>query len=225
MFRTIIIVITSAFLGMVALPILYGLGYLIYYIFVGYKKDKVKRINREKAKAEFAERQRQKKIEYAEYKNKLCKRYGEADKVISYGNFDDEIIVFVKSSIVIIECKEFSFDDIISCSLIDDSRIERGNVSTTINTKTNTSSLIGRGVMGGLIAGPAGAVIGASSASKTSSGTSVSAGDKKILSYSLIIGVRRIEQPTIKIRLGHKRGLAYEILTVFNIILSEKSRR
>ena len=226
MFWTIIKVIVSAFLGMVALTILYGLGYIMYYIFVGYKKDEVKRINRENAKAEFAEHLKQKRIGYAKYKNSLYEKYGEPDKVIRYSNnIDNEIIVFVKSSIVIIDCKELSFDDIISCSLIDDSRIERGNVSTTINTKTNTGSLIGRGVVGGLIAGPVGAVIGASSASRTSYGTSVGNSDTKIFNYSLIIGVKRIEYPTIKIRLGHKRDLAYEILAVFNIILSEKSRR
>ena len=156
-------------------------------------------------------------------KLKCC---GIKDKVIRYSNnIDSEIIVFDKSSIVIIDCKELSFDDIISCSLIDDSRIERGDVSTTINTKTNTGSLIGRSVVGGLIAGPVGAVIGASSASRTSYGTSVGTSDTKIFNYSLIIGVRRIEYPTIKIHLGHKRDLAYEILAVFNIILSEKSRR
>lgn len=226
MFWTIIKVIVSAVLGLVALAILYGLGSIIYYIFVGYKKDEVKRINRENAKAEFAEHLKQKRIGYAKYKNSLYEKYGEPDKVIRYSNnIDSEIIVFDKSSIVIIDCKELSFDDIISCSLIDDSRIERGDVSTTINTKTNTGSLIGRSVVGGLIAGPVGAVIGASSASRTSYGTSVGTSDTKIFNYSLIIGVRRIEYPTIKIHLGHKRDLAYEILAVFNIILSEKSRR
>ena len=225
MFRIIFFVVVFTFLGVIAFVILFGLCHLIYYIFIGQKKDKIKKMKREKAKAEFAEHQRQKRIEYAEYKNNLCKKYGEPDKVISYGNFDDEIIVFVKSSIVIIKCKEFSFDDIISCSLIDDSRIERGDVYTTIDTKTNTGSLIGRGVVGGLIAGSAGAIIGASSASKTSSGAAVSIGDKKIFSYSLIIGVRSFEQPTIEIYLCHKRNLAFEIETVFNIILSGKSRR
>lgn len=226
MFRTIILVISCAFLGLVAFAILFLLGTIIYNTFVSDKKDEVKRINREEAKAEFEKQLKQKRIGYAKYKNSLYEKYGEPDKVIRYSNnIDNEIIVFVKSSIVIIDRKELSFDDVISCSLIDDSRIERGDVSTTINTKTNTGSLIGRSVVGGLIAGPAGALIGASSASKTSYGTSVGPSDTKIFSYSLIIGVRRIEYPTIKIHLGNKRDLAYEILTVFNIILSEKSSR
>lgn len=221
MFKTIFIVIVSLFLGCVALVILTGIYHLIQYIFVGRKRNKLRQINREKAKAEFEKKREQEKAVYMQYKYALSQKYGEPDKIISYGEGNHEIIVFAKASIVVIRGKEYSFDDIISCSLIDNSRVKRGDTSTTIETRTDSGSLIGRSAAGGLIAGPIGAVIGASSAAKTSSATSINEYDVIEHSYSLIIGIRSFEQPTIDIYLGKKRSIAFEMDAIFNIILSE----
>ena len=220
MFKTIIIVLACVF----AFFILFCLYHLLYYIFVGRKKDKIKKINRERAKAEYEELKKQKRIEYAEYKNTLCKKYGEPDKVIRYGDIDNEIIVFAKSSIIVIRGEEYSFDDIISCSLFDDVKVKSGDTSTTIETKTNTGSLIGRSVAGGLIGGPIGAVIGASTASTTSSATSINDYEEKTHHYSLVIGVRRFECPTLRIIIGKQRSLALEIEAIFSIILSRDNK-
>ena len=221
MLRIIIGVLLFGFVGFMT----FFVGWTIYQIIVSCKKDKIKRLRREEAKKEMYQIRVQKEVEYAEYKNALFQKYGEPNKIIRYGqSVAGEIIVFAESSIVVIESKEYSFNDIISCTLIDNNKVVKGEMNATIETSTDTDSLIGRGVVGGLVAGPVGAIIGSSTASKTSSVNCICEDDKMVHSYNLIIGVRSFENPIIKIWVGNQQYIALEIEAIFRIIISENNK-
>lgn len=130
------------------------------------------------------------------------------------------IIVFEPRSRVLIMGRMYDFKDIIGVSLSDDQRIVHGQ--TVSSTKTSTGSMIGRAVVGDLVAGPVGSIIGGSTASKN---TTVTQGDDSVAhDYTILINVNSISNPVIRINTWNDDELTNRILGLFNVIVERNKR-
>jgi hypothetical protein len=131
---------------------------------------------------------------------------------------------------VVIAQKEFSFSDILDCTVNDDI-IERETVHTYRGTsiatsKADTGSMVGRAIVGGVLLGGAGAVIGGSTAKRNTvieHGTDTSVHNKEIEhNYKVAITVKDIANPIIYLNVGSNAKLKDEIVSLMKVIMSMK---
>ena len=162
-------------------------------------------------KKEAKERERQTKI--SEYES----QYGECTKVISNpGDSNQDFIrVYEKPSVIIINDEKYGFDEIIGYNLSDNSRVIKGELSSS--TSTSNASAVGRAVVGAALGGVAGAVIGGATAKQT---TEYKQGeDKTIHDFTVIININRLSEPLVKLYIGGNEDLANEITALINAIV------
>ena len=151
--------------------------------------------------------------------------FGEADKTIAIAEYDldREIRVYSGRNAVTLLGKTYDFKAILSCSCTDDYEISRGNAAIKADghTTTDTGSLIGRSVVGGLIGGEAGALIGGVTASTSTSMTgTIKYGDDRLRhDYTVWVTVRDIALPIIEIHTGADARLTNEVVALFNVII------
>lgn len=186
-------------------------------------------INAEKDRKELAEQQNKereariklKTEEYNKLKQELIDKNGEPDKTIILKDLDinSEINVFEDIKKVFVLGKEYSFKEIISCQLSDNSKVVKGKITAV--TKSKNGSVIGRAVVGDLVAGPAGAIIGGTTAKKQTE--FIQGADKTVHDYTVIINVDNISDPVVRIHTGGREELTNEILGLFNIIISRNN--
>ena len=139
-------------------------------------------------------------------------------KIINYAN-SEYILVSEEKSLIMINDHTYNFKDIINYSLSDNS-IEIFS-PTTSKTTTNTGSMVGRAIVGGVLTGGAGAIIGGATASKT---TTTSGGTSRTKhSYTLIITINCLSHPTERIDLGKNGTYANEICSILSIILNRNN--
>ena len=142
------------------------------------------------------------------------------DKTIVVRELDlnSEIHVYENSKKVFIMGKEYSFKDVLACSLSNQERIVKGNIISV--TESNNGSVAGRAIVGGIIAGPAGAIIGGSTADKR---TEISQDDDKVVrDYTVNITMNSISDPIINIHTGENVKLTNEVVCLMNVIISNK---
>lgn len=159
--------------------------------------------------------------EYQVQKNNFINIKGEPDKTIIIKEYDlnSEINVYEKDKEIYILGKKYSFKDIMSCQLSDNSRVVKGNI--TAITESKTGSMIGRAVVGDLVAGPAGAIIGGTTGKKQ---TEIKQEDDvTVHDYTVYVNVDSISNPVETINVGNNGNLANEILGLFNIIISRNN--
>ena len=118
-----------------------------------------------------------------------------------------------------------AFNKIINCDYSDNAittSTQKGTASSTI--KTNTGSSIGRALVGGVIAGPAGAIIGGATAKKNAE-TKI---QNKTVSrtthnYTVRIHIADIVNPLLEIQCGENEEATHKIVsTIFAIIEQNK---
>lgn len=145
---------------------------------------------------------------------------GTPDKTIILEKLDlsSEIHVYEKSKKVFILGKEYAFKDVISCTFSDSPRIVKGKITAV--TKSKNGSVIGRSIVGDVVAGPAGAIIGGVTAKKNTE--YIQEDDKTIHDYTVIINMNSISDPIIRIHTGEKGRLTNEIVGLMNVIISRK---
>ena len=112
--------------------------------------------------------------------------------------------------------KEYSFEDILSCSMYDKNQ---GNVPISQVTRTKTGSMLGRATVGALTFGVAGAVIGAVTANKESTST-ISPNHSS--SYIVKIGIKSIEEPVLALKFGNDKSKAEEVYALMQAIIAMK---
>ena len=175
---------------------------------------------------------KQLEVNHNNYVKNLVGKYGKCDKILKLNPKQpfgfDEIIVFSQSKVVIIEKKEFSFSEILDCNVNDDIReVEtvqtfRGN--STATSKTNTGSMVGRAIVGGVLLGGAGAIIGGSTAKRNTVikyGTDTSIHNKEIEhNYTVAITVKDMSSPVIYINVGNDTALKDEIVSLIKVVMS-----
>jgi hypothetical protein len=117
--------------------------------------------------------------------------------------------------IILINDVKYGFDEIIGYSLTDNSRVIKGELSSS--TSTSNTSAIGRAVVGAALGGVAGAVIGGATAKQTTEYKQE--GDKTIHDFTVNINVNRLSEPLVKLYIGRNEDLVNEITALINAIV------
>ena len=158
--------------------------------------------------------------EYIAQKKQFLSANGMPDKTIVVRELDlnSEIHVYEHSKKVFIMGKEYTFKDVLACSVSSQERIEKGNIISV--TGSDNGSVAGRAIVGGIIAGPAGAIIGGSTAEKR---TEISQDDDKVVrDYTVNITMNSITDPIINIHTGEDVKLTNEVVSLMNVIIANK---
>ena len=173
------------------------------------KKQKEERLHKETKTAE-----------YNAMKEKFLAANGKPDKsiIIVEHDINSEIHVYEAAKRVFIMGKEYSFNDVMSCTVSSQERVIKGNVTAT--TETSNGSAAGRAIVGGIIAGPAGAIIGGSTAEKRTE--FVHEDDKVMRDYTVNITMNSISEPIINIHTGEDVNLTNEVVSLMNVIIAKK---
>ena len=133
-------------------------------------------------------------------------------------NYDIQKYVFIseEKSLIMLNEHIYHFKEILDFTLSDNSVVVF--TPTTSKTTTNTGSMLGRAIVGGVLTGGVGAVIGGATASQTtqtSKGTSHTKHD-----YILVITVNNLSNPVENIHIGWRENYAREISSILSIIVS-----
>lgn len=174
---------------------------------------------REKREKAFEE----KKQIYELKKGEQTIRLGEADKVIPIEEYDidKEIAIFEQAEKIVLLGNELSFSDILSCTAEDDYKVIRGKTEYTSQTKASNGSTVGRAIVGGVLAGGAGAIIGGSTAKKETTTLVHQKDDIIIHRYSVIVNVNSLTNPIITIPLWDDKAKLNEIVGLLNVIIKK----
>lgn len=155
----------------------------------------------------------------------LKRQYGDYsfDMVLGYfqeNNMEKHILVFVSSKILYIANEPMPFEKIIGFELKDNQTTVTKTTSLKYKTSTNTGSMLGRAVVGGILTGGVGAVVGAATAKKT---TEVVEEGKTTTTvkhnYRITLTVDDIANPVRVIDCKYHQDKAEQIANVLNVIL------
>ena len=199
------------------------LAIIIFSIIVGIISNEQEE-ERKKRHLKFAEEKKReleaKTEEYNELKQHFLTTNGTPDKSIIIKKLDinSEIHVWEMSKKVFIMGKEFEFKDVMSCTFSDNPRVIKGKVTAV--TKSKNGSVIGRSIVGDLVAGPAGAIIGGTTAKKHTEFHQEN--DRTIHDYTVIININSISEPIIRIHTDNDGKLTNEIVGLMNVIIARK---
>lgn len=205
--------------------ILFIIGFIIILLIVNSEKNKEEEEDRRRESEDL----RLKEIDelnnvvipaYNDLKNSLFSKYGNPAKVVSFGQYqmEREIIVFEESKRIWICGKDLPMKSILSCTFSDDQKIVKGEITST--TKTDSGNMVKRAVVGDVLLGGAGAIIGGSTAQRT---TITTQGDDKVYhNYTVIINIDSISEPIIRINIGADGNLVNEIVGLMNVIINRK---
>jgi len=189
------------------------------------EKDKEERNEREK-KIKEAKAKRKQELQnviipaYNESRTELINKYGDPTKVfvLKQYSLDKEIIAFEESKRIWICGKNFQMKSILSCTFTDDKKVVKGQITST--TKANSGNMVKRAVVGDVLLGGAGAVIGGSTARKSTITTQDD--DKVYHDYTVIINVDSLSEPIIRVHIGSDRKTLNEIVGLMNVIINRK---
>lgn len=206
----------------------WGIGFaLIFFIglAISVNKEKEKQEERERRRKEARERRRKelevKKHDYELKKKEQIAKMGEADKVISLEEYDidQEIAIFGKTGKIILLGKEYSFSDILECTYEDDIKTIKGKTEYTSTTTTKNGNAVGRAIVGGVLAGGAGAIVGGATAKKETQTLVHQKNDIIIHNYTVIVNVNNLTNPVITIPLRSDKDKLNEIVGLLNLII------
>ncbi len=164
--------------------------FLFFFLYKAIKKNKHEReVEELNNKLIEEERRKEERIkEEAEERSKK-EKYGERSDCLNLLGFS--ISVYNSSKTIIINGNEFSFDEITGCTFREEKMIIPGQTTTTYTTKTNGGSMIGRALVGAVVAGPIGAAIGGVTAKKETIQHTNSTPDSVKYKYYVTIGINR----------------------------------
>ena len=177
------------------------------------EQDRIEKAQKQKAQQE-AERQFKSDVE------KLSKENGTIIKQFDFGtkNIDGSILIFAETRKIWIFGKVCNFNEIIGCSIKDDLQIEKASV--TYKTKTSTSSMLGRAIVGGVLTGGIGALVGGATAKKKTVAVP-SGNDKTIHDFTVVINTNDLSCPIFYVKCGADELLANELHGIINAIISK----
>lgn len=183
------------------------------------KRDFVHFISSGKTKEQIAEEKylQKKAAEEREYNNKVQK-YGTSYKEIKV--YKDSIIVSEECSVLCLAGTDYKFQDILNVQIHDNSRVIKSAISAT--AKTKTGSMVGRTIVGDVIAGPVGGIIGGVTAKKQ-----IDIGEQESRTehnYSLYVTVNDLSRPVVKILIGRDEDILNEVYSILSIIINRNNR-
>ena len=177
----------------------------------------------ERRQAELQEKERLCHI-YETQKNEFMDKHGVPDTTIFWKDYDinSEINVYENQKKVFIMGKEYSFSDILSCTFTDNPTTIKGKMTAISNSKGDNGNTIGRAIVGGAIAGPAGAIIGGTTAKRQTQTEYKQDNDVTYHDYTVIINVNSITNPIIRIHTADDGKLTNDIVGLMNVIITRK---
>lgn len=190
------------------------------------KKEKEELEKAEKKKKEEEYRlalAEQKAIEKEKKYNELTAMISSPDKVIEY-DYDHYIMVNEGTSQIMLNEHIYNFKDIINYTMSDNATVIQkhsgGEISST--SSTDTGSMLGRAVVGGVLAGGVGAAIGGSTAKRetTSSVAPTTTTSSTIHDYLIAVTVNSLSNPIERLRLGEDGRNTNEICALLSVIIS-----
>jgi len=200
------------------------IGMVIAMIISG-KKEKVEREKQQKINQELKAKQEEDLKTriipaYNRSRMRLINRNGNPTKVFLLGQYDlnKEIIAFEESKRIWICGNDFQMNSILSCTFTDEQKVDKGQITST--TKTNSGNMVKRAVVGDVLLGGAGAIIGGSTASKSTITTQEN--DKVVHDYTIIINVDSISEPIIRVHIGSDDKTVNDIVGLMNVIISRR---
>lgn len=204
------------FKGLIAIFIVVFVIALINGIKENQKKEEAAAIKRQKEEAD-----RKAKLEaYNNDYNSFIEKNGNPDKtiVVTPNEVDGAIYVYEAKKSVFLQGKEYKFKDIMSCTYTDNPTTVKGNITAV--TKSNNGSVIGRSIVGDVVAGPAGAIIGGTTGKKKTE--YIQGADKVYHDYTVIVNLNSISNPILRIKTGMDGKLTNEIVALMNVIIARK---
>lgn len=189
-------------------------------LIMSYQEEENKKEKREQARLKREERLKAQTEEYETLKQQFLTTNGTPDKTLVIDKLDinSEIHVYESSKRVFILGKEYAFKDVMSCTFSDNPRVIKGKITAV--TKSKNGSVIGRAIVGDVVAGPAGAIIGGTTAKKNTE--YIQGNDKTVHDYTVIINMNSIVEPIIRIHTGEDGKLTNDIVGLMNVIISRK---
>jgi len=177
-----------------------------------------------KAQERLVEENRRKKRIYKASYDAYKKKYGNITKIIRISPLGNEpyeisrdIAVFAETGILLIRGRKYSFEDVVDCTVSDQIYVKKGQ--THYNTRTSNRSMIGRAIIGGIVAGDIGAVIGGATAKKKINVISKE-DDEIIHDYTININIKSTVSATVDIECYNNKKLADDIACLMNMIIN-----
>ena len=173
-----------------------------------------KLIKKEKEKKE--ERKKKLELELAKLKEEFSYNI---DKSITYG-YNSYIFVNESEQKIMLCGKVYNFTEIISFDVTDNSKVIYS--PATSSTSTNTGSVIGRAVVGGLLTGGVGAIIGGTTAKRTTT----TSGSESHIEHKFFINITidSISDPIIRLYIGNNVYKANEISSLLSVIINRNNQ-
>lgn len=165
----------------------------------------------------------QKEVERVKKYNKLTAKMSSPNKVIEY-DYDHYIMVNENTSQIMLNEHIYDFRDIINYTMSDNATVIQkhsgGEISST--SSTDTGSMLGRAVVGGVLAGGVGAAIGGSTAKRetTSSVAPTTTTSSTIHDYLIAVTVNSLSDPIERLKLGEDGRSTNEICALLSVIIS-----
>lgn len=169
----------------------------------------------------------QKEIEKEKKYNELTAMISSPNKVIEY-DYDHYIMVNESTSQIILNEHIYNFKDIINYTMSDNATMIQkhsgGEISST--SSTDTGSMLGRAVVGGVLAGGVGAAIGGSTAKREikSSVAPTTTTSSTIHNYLIVVTVNSLSNPIERLELGKDGHNTDEICALLSVIISRKQK-
>lgn len=181
-------------------------------------KEAEKKLKREEHLASIAKEKKAQEEKYEKEKQEQISSVGVADKtiILKENDINSEINVYESRRIINIMGKDYEFKDVLSCTFTDSPRTIKGKIIA--ETKSKNGNVIGRSIVGDVVAGPAGAIIGGTTAKKNT--VYHQEDDRVVHDYTVIININSISTPIIRIPTKENGKLTNEIVGLMNVIIS-----
>ena len=170
--------------------------------------------------AEQKEKEREKKY------NKLTTIMSSPNKIIEY-DYDHYIMVNESTSQIMLNEHVYNFKDIINYTMSDNATViqKHSGGEITSTSSTDTGSMLGRAVVGGVLAGGVGAAIGGSTAKRetTSNVAPTTTTSSTIHDYLIAVTVNSLSNPIERLRLGEDERNTNEICALLSVIISRNN--
>lgn len=190
-------------------------------IFGGIQESK----KREKKDAEIAEKRKRKREQYEADVQDMRNRYG--NESFDYGELFDaynRVFVFPEKRVVVYHKSPVEFDKIIAFDVTDNKTSITTSEAGNATTKTSTGSMLGRAVVGGVLAGGVGAAIGGSTAKRH---TDIQPGLQTTNTshdYKVYLTINDFKNPSLCIPFGDNTEAVHRFVSYLNIILRDAAQ-
>lgn len=182
-----------------------------YALYSGRKEEKAKKQRMQNR----IERDKRLKEEHNIQLEKLTQKFGSPVTVdINYAN-GKYFSMFEQSRKLIINDQELDFTDLLSYQIRDNSTVVQS--ASVAKTTTDSSNMLGRVIIGGMVGGETGAIIGAATANKTTTITESTSYTKH--DYRIIIFIKILSAKPIEMRIGKDQRITDQIANVLSVIL------